>query len=106
MGPFQYNTFHPDHETVFNAFMADTTRRATAAILAAHDFAGYRIIVDVGGGNGTLLSSILARTPGSTGIVFNFPEVMRKRKASRGNRLRWWIGASLSRAISSDPLRK
>jgi orsellinic acid C2-O-methyltransferase len=76
MGPFQYNTFHPDHATVFNAFMADTTRRATAAILAAHDFAGYRIIVDVGGGNGTLLSSILARAPGSAGIVFDSPEVI------------------------------
>jgi SAM-dependent methyltransferase len=71
MGAFQYLALHPERSAIFDAYMADLTRRSTAAILASHDFARYRRIVDVGGGNGTLLSSILAAVSEAEGSVFD-----------------------------------
>ena len=47
--------------------------RSLAAILASHDFSQYRHIVDVGGGNGVLLSRILAAVPEAEGCIFDTP---------------------------------
>ena len=38
-----------------------------ASVVAAYDFSAYPTIVDVGGGHGLLLATILAATPGSPG---------------------------------------
>jgi hypothetical protein len=40
-------------------------------IAAAYDFAGVRRVVDVGGGHGALLPSILAANPEMQGVVFD-----------------------------------
>ena len=56
--------------------MASHTGRASDAVLEAEDFARCSLIVDVGGGNGTLLSKILARNPQARGIVFDQPHVV------------------------------
>ncbi|MGW0179570.1 methyltransferase [Nocardia sp. NPDC003345] len=45
-------------------------------VLAAHDFARYRSVVDIGGGRGALLSAILRRVPGCRGVLFDLPEVV------------------------------
>lgn len=51
--------------------------RATAPLFAAVCvFPGYGTVVDVGGGRGALLSTILKRTPGLKGILFDLPEVV------------------------------
>jgi hypothetical protein len=47
-----------------------------ASIAAAHDFSGYRRIVDVGGGHGALLAAVLNRYPGPVGVLFDLPEVV------------------------------
>jgi orsellinic acid C2-O-methyltransferase len=73
MGPFQLTARDPARAAVFDAYMADLTRRSIAAILADHDFSRYRRIVDVGGGNGALLSGILAAVPAAEGCVFDIP---------------------------------
>ena len=39
------------------------TAPSTAAVLTAYDFGRFGTIVDVGGGNGTLLASLLGRNP-------------------------------------------
>jgi hypothetical protein len=62
----------PERASAFDAYMADYTRRAAAAILAAYDFSRYRRIVDVGGGNGVLMSGILGSAP-AEGIIFDTP---------------------------------
>ena len=46
------------------------------AIVDAFDFSRFRCIVEVGGGQGQLLGSILARHPGSKGILYNVPEIV------------------------------
>ena len=45
--------------------MRSLTAPSTAAVLAAYDFGRFGTIVDVGGGNGTLLASLLAAHPSS-----------------------------------------
>jgi O-methyltransferase domain len=71
MGSFQHLAQEPERAALFNAYMPDLTRPFVAAILAAHDFSRYRRIVDVGGGNGALLSSILAIAPAAEGLIFD-----------------------------------
>jgi hypothetical protein len=40
-------------------------------IPSVYDFSPFRTVVDVGGGNGTLIAAILAANPGLQGIVFD-----------------------------------
>lgn len=51
-------------------------------ILDNVDFSEYPLIVDVGGGGGTFLRSILAATPGVTGIVFDLPTSIAQQPAT------------------------
>ena len=49
--------------------------------LAALDWRGDEVVVDVGGGNGSLLVELLRRHPGLRGIVFDLPETNRDEAA-------------------------
>jgi SAM-dependent methyltransferase len=73
MNSFQYASLRPDRVAIFDEYMAALTHRSIAAILASHDFSQYRHIVDVGGGNGALLSRILAAVPQAEGCIFDTP---------------------------------
>ncbi len=73
--PFAYMTEHPEMAALFDEAMADWTKQVAVATAAAYDFRQFRTVVDVGGGNGTLLAGILAATPGLRGIVFDLPHV-------------------------------
>jgi hypothetical protein len=55
----------------FNRAMSEGTLREAPAIIGAYDFAQFSTLVDVGGGDGALLGSILAATPGLQGILFD-----------------------------------
>lgn len=72
---FTYLREHPDESTVFNNAMNFTSRKHIEAICGAYDFTTATTLVDVGGGNGVLLSEILGRNPGLNGIVFDLPSV-------------------------------
>jgi orsellinic acid C2-O-methyltransferase len=73
MRSFEHASLHPDRAAIFDAYMADLTRASTVAILASHDFSAYRSIVDVGGGNGALLSEILVAAPAAECSIFDTP---------------------------------
>ena len=51
------------------------------AVVAGYNFGPYRTIVDVGGGQGGLLSAILAATPHARGVLFDLPEVVAEASA-------------------------
>jgi hypothetical protein len=51
--------------------MAEITRQVAKAVVTAYDFAAFSKIVDVGGGNGTLIATILDAAPKLRGIVFD-----------------------------------
>src|SRR5262249_1439176 len=55
--------------------MAELTRQATPAIVAAYDFASRRMIVDVGAGRAHLMAAILAGSPQLRGMVVELPSL-------------------------------
>ncbi|MFZ9736913.1 MAG: methyltransferase [Prochlorotrichaceae cyanobacterium] len=68
---FDYFAQHPEAAKVFEQSMNDFSRPETAAILDAYDFSGFKTIVDVGGGYGEMLATILQHTPQAQGILFD-----------------------------------
>jgi C-methyltransferase len=56
--------------------MTDLAGLAATAVVPGYDFGPYGTIVDVGGGHGVLLSTILAATPNARGVLYDLPEVV------------------------------
>jgi hypothetical protein len=79
--PFAGIGADPELAALFDEAMADWTKHVAVAAVAAYDFARFGTIVDVGGGNGTLLAGILGVTRGSRGIVFDLPHVAERAQA-------------------------
>lgn len=73
---FDYLAKHPESARLFDDAMTGYASRAHAAVVDVYDFSACRMIVDVGGGQGTLLAEILARNPQASGILFDLPEVV------------------------------
>lgn len=67
---------NPEERATFDAAMAGGKERS-AERLAALDWRGDETVVDVGGGNGTLLTALIERQPGLSGLVFDLPETHR-----------------------------
>ncbi|MET4926895.1 methyltransferase [Streptomyces sp. PSRA5] len=65
---------HPTLSADFNAAMSQGTRLAAEAAPHHYDFARFTTVVDMGGGDGTLLSAILRTHPGLRGILYDTPE--------------------------------
>ena len=72
---FDYLATHPQEGEIFNAAMSDFGRGVAAAVVQEYDFSGVDKAVDVGGGNGSLISAILQANPRLTGILFDQPHV-------------------------------
>ena len=68
---FEHLDEDPDAARVFNRAMTDLTKPIARAAVAAIDFTGVRTVVDVGGGAGKLLATILAAHPGMRGVLFD-----------------------------------
>ena len=61
----------PEWTRRFNAAMVSLTRSIVPKIVAAHDFAAARVVMDVGGGTGELIGGVLQRNPHLEGIAFD-----------------------------------
>jgi hypothetical protein len=59
----------PDFAARFNEGQAANSRAVGDFVAASGDFAGARIVVDVGGGKGALLAAVLRAHPSARGIV-------------------------------------
>jgi len=73
---WKYFAQHPDNAEIFNDAMSGMTAQANEALHAAYDFAGINTLVDIGGGHGSLITSILQRNPAVRGILFDSPQVV------------------------------
>lgn len=49
---------------------------ANDLVIPAYDFSEFRLIADIGGGHGRLLSAILQSAPAARGILFDLPSVI------------------------------
>ncbi len=76
MPVFGYFGQHPDRAAAFSEAMTSSTRMLEEAIMAAHSFRPFDLAVDVGGSQGSLLRSILARHTEARGIIFDLPEIV------------------------------
>jgi hypothetical protein len=73
---FDYLAQHAEADAVFNAAMTGWSNQVARAVAESYDFSGLTTIVDVGGGYGALLTSILLRTPSAQGVLFDQPHVI------------------------------
>jgi hypothetical protein len=93
--PAFYNTFGASlfdylrqNVTAADAFHQGMTNVASMlayAILMAYDFGGISSVVDVGGGQGTLLEKILQFNPDMRGTVFDTASTIERTKQLHGN---------------------
>jgi hypothetical protein len=74
-GIFDYLSQHPEDASHFNAAMIGMHGQEPAAVAQAYDFAGIGTLVDVGGGSGNLLKTILTAHPHVQGVLFDLPHV-------------------------------
>ncbi len=74
----------PEGAALFNAAMTSLTSAFDAAVTAAYDFSRLGTLVDVGGGQGALISSILAANPHLRGILFDIPPVIESARGRIG----------------------
>lgn len=70
---FEYLRDHPEQGRIFEDVMRVTTREAEDFLFAAYDFPSFTKVVDVGGNQGSFLTSLLNRHPGTSGVLFDLP---------------------------------
>jgi hypothetical protein len=73
---FPYFAAHPEAARIFDDAMTSRSGQENTAIVAAYDFAAAHTVVDVGGGQGTLLASILHAHPNARGVLVDLPHVI------------------------------
>jgi hypothetical protein len=75
---FAWLAAHPQAAHTFDAAMVGIHGRETGAMLDAYDFAGVGTLVDVGGGNGSLLTATLHRHAQLRGVLYDRPDVVER----------------------------
>ncbi len=84
---FDWLHANPAQGARFQRMMVEVHSPETPAIVAAYDFAASNHIIDVGGGNGSLLSAILAAHPGRRATLFDLPEGIAAARRGEGGPL-------------------
>ncbi|MBN9663239.1 MAG: methyltransferase [Acidobacteria bacterium] len=74
--PWTYLKGQPQLAATFNDSMTNLTRVVQRAIVEVYDFTPYRKIVDIGGGQGQLLSAMLGASPDARGVLFDAASVV------------------------------
>ncbi|HEV7281004.1 MAG TPA: methyltransferase [Pirellulaceae bacterium] len=77
---FEFLSKNPEPAAVFDEAMVGVHGRETAAMLEAYDFSGIGTLADIGGGNGSLLSSVLQKVPAMRGLLFDLEGVTARAK--------------------------
>lgn len=75
-GAFEYLTDEPELAEIFNDAMTGLNGLSALTVVAGYRFDSFATIVDVGGGHGELLATILAATPNARGVLYDLPEVV------------------------------
>lgn len=73
---FEYLDTDRDLASTFNAAMTDMSALTNDPVLAAGDFSTARRIVDVGGGHGSFLTSVLRKVPTAEGVLYDLEAVV------------------------------
>ena len=73
---FDYLGDEPEFAQIFNDAMTSLSETAIGPVIDAYDFTPFRTIVDVAGGHGRLLATILNAAPQARGVLYDLPEVI------------------------------
>ena len=73
---FRYMAEHHDAAQIFDEAMTRRSATENAAVVAAYDLAEASTVVDVAGGQGSLLLEILVAFPHLCGVLFDVPHVV------------------------------
>ena len=73
---WKYFQQNPEDAAVFNNSMSGITAATNEEILGAYDFSTFGTLVDIGGGHGGLITSILKANPKLKGILLDAPQVI------------------------------
>lgn len=79
---FDFLSKNLEQARVFDAAMVGVHGRETAAMTDAYDFSGIGVLADIGGGNGSLLTTVLKKHPAMRGILYDLPGVTERAKAN------------------------
>lgn len=79
---YSYLEQHAPASVAFNNAMSDFSHTESEAISNAYNFSSVHTIVDIGGGHGALVSSLLKTNPQLSAIVFDLPEVVNNMTAN------------------------
>jgi O-methyltransferase domain len=91
---------HPDERALFDTSM-EQGKEQRAERFDRVEWHDGETVVDVGGGNGSLLTALLDRQPGLRGIVFDLPETVRDESAL-GDRIRFVEGSFFESVPEGD----
>ena len=73
--PFDYLAENPGAAAIFDEAMTGWSMQNSVAVAEAYDFSGIGTLMDVGGGHGYLLATILKANPSLRGILCDTPGV-------------------------------
>ena len=73
---WSYYREHPEQGDRFARWMTASSHAVAQAIHEVFDFSRYKTVVDVAGGQGAFLTSILERNPQLRGILYDLPPVI------------------------------
>ncbi len=82
MPVFEFLSKNVEQAKVFDAAMVGVHGRETAAMTDAYDFSSIGVLADVGGGNGSLLTTVLKKHPHMKGVLYDLPGVTERAKAN------------------------
>jgi hypothetical protein len=75
---WEFFAANPENARIFDNAMAHLTTSVNEAILPSYDFSSFSKIVDVAGGQGSLLVGILNAHPTMQGVLYDLPHVIEK----------------------------
>lgn len=76
MSHFAWLAEHPAENAIFNQIMTSGSAQNADAVVAAYDFSAGGTVVDVAGGQGMLLATILRANTALRGVLFDQPHVV------------------------------
>jgi ubiquinone/menaquinone biosynthesis C-methylase UbiE len=79
-GIFDYLAEHAEQAQIFDAAMTGFHGPETQAMIDVYDYTGVNTLVDIGGGNGSVLSAVLKKYPAMRGILYDLPGVIERAK--------------------------
>jgi hypothetical protein len=97
MEAFEYLKTDPETARIFDDAMTNMSALLGPTVAAAYDFGKWESLIDVGGGNGMLLASILKAHPGLRGVLADLPHAV-ERAAQRG-----FLGSELASRSAMEP---